>query len=194
MKTPQLFGSGPLSVRTMVEADAPLMARWLSDPAVLQYYEGRDHPFDLTRVIDKFFGPEHEDVTPCIVSYESADIGYLQFYPLEAWPEVLKEYGYPPDANVWGIDLFIGETDCWNRGIGTGLVKATVHYLQATFQPDHIVIDPHVWNLRAVRCYEKSGFHIVKLLPEHELHEGKHRDCWLMEYRPTANPRVAGTD
>jgi len=33
----------------------------------------------------------------------------------------------------------------------------------------------------AVRCYEKSGFKKVKLLPAHELHEGAMRDCWLME-------------
>ena len=27
----------------------------------------------------------------------------------------------------------------------------------------------------------KAGFRIVRALPEHELHEGKMEDCWLME-------------
>ena len=36
---------------------------------------------------------------------------------------------------------------------------------------------------RALKCYQKAGFRIIKILPEHELHEGKMRDCYLMEYR-----------
>ena len=32
-----------------------------------------------------------------------------------------------------------------------------------------------------IRAYEKAGFRIIKSLPEHELHEGKMEDCWLME-------------
>ncbi|BDP82483.1 transposase (plasmid) [Enterococcus faecium] len=31
--------------------------------------------------------------------------------------------------------------------------------------------------------YQKSGFRIIEDLPEHELHEGKKEDCYLMEYR-----------
>ena len=31
--------------------------------------------------------------------------------------------------------------------------------------------------------YQKAGFRIIEDLPEHELHEGKKEDCYLMEYR-----------
>lgn len=43
------------------------------------------------------------------------------------------------------------------------------------------ILNPHQNNPRAVRAYEKAGFKILKALPEHELHEGKKQDCWLME-------------
>ena len=35
-----------------------------------------------------------------------------------------------------------------------------------------IAMDPKVNNERAIKCYEKSGFKKVKILKEHELHEG----------------------
>ena len=46
-----------------------------------------------------------------------------------------------------------------------------------------MILDPHQDNVRAIKCYQKAGFRIIKSLPEHELHEGKMRDCYLMEYR-----------
>ena len=38
-------------------------------------------------------------------------------------------------------------------------------------------------NVRAIRAYQKSGFRIIEDLPEHEIHEGKKEDCYLMECR-----------
>ena len=48
---------------------------------------------------------------------------------------------------------------------------------------DWVILDPHVDNARAIRAYEKCGFRKIKLLPEHEWHEGKYVDCWLMGIR-----------
>ncbi|MBN3944450.1 MAG: GNAT family N-acetyltransferase [Nostoc sp. NMS9] len=64
------------------------------------------------------------------------------------------------------------------------MLEIVINYLFEQRQADKIVIDPHVDNSRAIRCYEKSGFVKVKLLPAHELHEGKYSDCWLMAIEP----------
>ena len=37
-----LFQKDNVSVRYVVEEDAPIISKWLTDPEVLQYYEGRD--------------------------------------------------------------------------------------------------------------------------------------------------------
>ena len=42
------------------------------------------------------------------------------------------------------------------------------------------VIDPHVDNPRAIRAYEKAGFRKQRVLKEHEFHEGRWHDAWLM--------------
>lgn len=50
---------------------------------------------------------------------------------------------------------YYGGRAFWNRGIGQHLM------------------DPQAWNERAIACYEKCGFRKVKLLPQHEWHEGE---------------------
>lgn len=81
------------------------------------------------------------------------------------------------------MDQFIGETEYWNRGLGTHLVKSMVTFLVEQKHAELVVMDPQTWNERAIRCYEKCGFKKVTLLPKNELHEGEYRDCWLIEYQ-----------
>ncbi|MFM5889276.1 MAG: GNAT family N-acetyltransferase [Dolichospermum sp.] len=96
-------------------------------------------------------------------------------------PENVKQmYLLENTNNVYGIDLFIGETQYWTQGIGTKVLLSTINYLFHRLKAAKIVIDPNVKNFRAIRCYEKCGFVKVKLLSGHDLHEGKYQDCWLM--------------
>ena len=50
-----LFRQGKLAVRELERKDNHLLSKWLSDPAVLEYYEGRDNVFDLERVDRHFY-------------------------------------------------------------------------------------------------------------------------------------------
>ncbi|WP_353050139.1 GNAT family N-acetyltransferase [Bacillus sp. ISL-41] len=114
----------------------------------------------------------------CIIKYKGNSIGYIQFYELDQATK--KVYGYET-GRIFGTDQFIGEVDYWNRGIGTLLINSITDFLFTQMNADKVVMDPQVWNLRAIKCYEKCGFSKVKLLPKHELHEGEFRDCWLIE-------------
>ena len=173
-----LLQKGNLVVRKLVEDDKYLLAKWLSYPEVLRYYEGRDNAFDVEKVEQKFFCKDDE--MRCIVEFEDRSIGYIQFYEVDN--EERSIYGYHDATEIiYGMDQFIGETDYWNKGIGTQLVRAVVDYLIEEKGADRIVMDPQAGNERAIRCYEKCGFEKVKLLPKRELHEGEYRDCWLIE-------------
>jgi aminoglycoside 6'-N-acetyltransferase len=173
---------GVFAIRAMEDApeDYALIARWLSNPRVLEFYEGRDHPFTLEMVFDDF-NPKvmgEEGVAPCILEYEQKPVGYLQFYPVEE--EGRQEYRWDREGITYGLDLFIGEPDYWNRGIGTALVRLLLSYLFTNRDADWVILDPHVDNARAIRTYEKCGFQKIKVLPRHEWHEGQYVDCWLM--------------
>ena len=179
MKT--IIKAGKLHVRVLKEEDKYLLAKWLSDPKILQYYEGRDNPFDVKKVEEKFF-EEGDDATRCLIEFDGEPIGYIQFYEVDE--EERLTYGYADSVKlIYGMDQFIGVSGYWNKGIGTLLVRLVVKYLVEKRGVDCIVMDPQTWNERAIRCYEKCGFEKVKLLPANEWHEGEYRDCWLVEYR-----------
>ncbi|WP_456275791.1 GNAT family N-acetyltransferase [Bacillus sp. AK128] len=169
-----------LTIRPLKNEDAKLLAGWLSDERVLQYYEGRDRVFNLQLVKEKFFHKENEMIYRNIILFEDTPIGYIQYYPLPVQEKM--DFDYHGEATVFGMDQFIGEVDYWNKGIGTNLVTMMVQYLTNEMRADKIVMDPQTWNERAIRCYEKCGFIKKKLLPKHEWHEGEYRDCWLIEY------------
>jgi aminoglycoside 6'-N-acetyltransferase len=174
----KLFQNGHLKVRKIEDKDKFLLAKWLSDPSVLQFYEGRDNPFDLYKV-NKVFYLSDNDVVKCMVEFDGNEIGYIQFYRLD--DETKKEYGYSAE-NIYGMDQFIGEVEYWNKGIGTLLVTSMVKFLLEDKNADRVVMDPQTKNVRALKCYEKCGFKKVKILPKRELHEGEYQDCWLIEY------------
>jgi aminoglycoside 6'-N-acetyltransferase len=105
-----------LKVRELELKDNYLLVKWLSDPAVLQYYEGRDNPFDLEKVNKVFYTPEVEEVR-CIIEDGENAIGYIQFYQLEQ--QAMEEYGYTNLKEIiFGTDQFIGEPKYWDKGIG----------------------------------------------------------------------------
>ncbi len=174
-----------ISIRLMKDCteDYSAMAKWLSDPNVLDYYEDRNNPLDFDKVVAKFKPRvlKESNVIPCFIQHDNNDIGYIQYYEI---PEKDKEgYGYQAEELIYGIDLFIGETNYWNKGIGTKILKALLEYLKNEKCANRVIIDPQTWNGRAVRCYEKCGFVKVKLLPTNELHDGECKDNWLMEIR-----------
>ncbi|AZU60758.1 GNAT family N-acetyltransferase [Neobacillus mesonae] len=179
-----LYQKESLNVRHLQDEDKQFLAKWLSNPAVLEFYEGRDNPFDAEKVANVFFNGEAE-VEKCIVEYNQIRIGYIQFYQVNEETSKIRDYG--TEENIYGMDQFIGETEYWNKGIGTLLVNSMVEYLVEKKQANRIIMDPQISNARALRCYEKCGFKKVRILPKHEFHEGQYRDCWLIEYKISAN-------
>nr|WP_255294979.1 GNAT family N-acetyltransferase [Bacillus sp. AFS041924] len=176
-----IFQNNKVIIRQLLESDVPLLSKWLSDPKVLQYYEGRDNPFSDEKVRNIFFTKD-PSIQMCIAMYENIEIGYIQFYKLDG--DSKSEYGYKDSSElIYGMDQFIGEVDFWNRGIGSLLVSSTVNYLVSNQNAKKVVVDPQTWNERAIKCYEKCGFKKIRLLPKHELHEGELRDCIVMEYK-----------
>jgi RimJ/RimL family protein N-acetyltransferase len=177
--------NGDIVIRPLKEEDKFRLAKWLSDPVVLQYYEGRDSPFTIEMVEEKFINQSDEAVR-CIFIFKGKEIGYVQYYPIDE--EEWIKYGYnKANEVIYGSDQFIGETDYWNRGIGTLLIDALKNYLVGTLGVDRLVMDPMVWNERAIKCYEKCGYRKVKILPQNELHEGVTHDAWLVEYADEHN-------
>ena len=163
------FEEEQLNVRSLEPLDKAFLVKWLSDEMVLEFYEGRDRVFDEAMVERKFYTPKPKE--RCIIEYHRKPVGYLQFYQVET-------------EESYGIDMFIGETKLWGQGLGTLILQKMVRFLTEERNAQRVTLDPRCRNGRAIRCYEKSGFRKVKLLPKNEFFEGEWQDCWLMEYTP----------
>lgn len=180
-----LIQQDDIAIRLMQDdmQDYQRMAKWLTDATVLEFYGGRDNPYPLAKVLEEY-RPKvlaEDDITPCLILYQTDAIGYLQYYRLtKADQQDYGNYDMNESVATYGVDLFVGEPHHWNQGIGTKALSAALTYLFEHLQADKVLIDPYVSNVRAIRCYEKCGFSKVKQLPEHELHEGIYQDSWLM--------------
>ncbi len=172
-----------ITIRKLEEDDAKDLLKWLSNPIVLEYYEGRDNVFDMTKVQKKFYSYKPKKIR-CIIEYNEKNIGYIQYYKLDD-VEITRLLQSDKNDSCYGVDLFIGETDYWNIGIGTQVMRKITKYLCDEKNAKYIIVDPQCRNLRAIKCYEKSGFKKIKIIEKCELHEGKLEDCCLMRYQST---------
>jgi len=175
-----IIQNNKLLVHILQKEDIPLLVKWLSNPKVLEFYEGRDKHFDYEKVHGKFLD-RSDNVTRCIVEYDGNNVGYIQFYKIDH--ETKTKYGYKKNELIFGLDQFIGEVEFWNQRIGRSLIQTMTTYLMENHNAEYIVMDPQKSNIRAIKCYEKCHFNKVKELPQHELHEGEYRDCYLMEFK-----------
>lgn len=171
-----------IRIRILTDEDFSIMLKWLTDDRILEFYGGRDKKYTLESLKEHYTKPWKDEVIRVIIEYNGQPIGYGQIYRM--YDELYDDYHYPRSSEiVYGMDQFIGEVDYWNRGIGTKYTKMIFDFLKKERDADAVILDPHQDNLRAIKMYQKAGFRIIKDLKEHELHEGKKEDCYLMEYR-----------
>ena len=170
-----------IRIRTLTDDDFHLMLKWLTDERILEFYGGRDKKYTLESIKEHYTKKWKDEVIRVVIEYKNMPIGYGQIYKM--YDELYKDYQYHKGNNtVYGMDQFIGDPEYWNKGIGTKYIKMVLDFLRKDRNADAVVLDPHKNNIRAIRCYEKVGFKIIKELPKHELHEGIKEDCYLMEY------------
>lgn len=95
------------------------------------------------------------------MSRQGESIGFLQTYRLADYPDYARAIAAEPGD--WGLDLFIGEDELIGRGISTEIVRAGLRELVFP-HPDarRCLVGPDPANRRAIRCYEKCGFHHLR--------------------------------
>lgn len=59
------------------------------------------------------------------------------------------------------LDIWLKDETYCGRGLGTRAILLLVEYLKADLQIKRFIIRPKAENIRAIRAYEKAGFHRV---------------------------------
>lgn len=178
-----------LCIRKMEETETDLgqFLIWMTDPETMRFWEGMTEIYDYERVLQEHRESEQEGVTECIVELDGKKIGFCQFCTLDAalyempqaeWDRVVR-----PGETVYGIDMFIGDVSCRDRGIGTQILKLLCAALFETYRADILMIDPKVHNARAIACYRKCGFCDVCVVPQREAQDGILHDSLILYRR-----------
>ena len=173
-----LLGNDMINIHfeEMTLNDISLWEKWITIPHVkevwfIEGYETSDY------IYQKIQGNGH--TYPFIIYINDLPIGYVQSCDLYAYRTLCpKPKGLFTRENqgTFCIDLFIAESDYLNKGYGTKIVKLFTKKLIDEFGAKKILIDPAASNKRAIRCYEKAGFTIVK-----NAHDGI-TECAIMQF------------
>jgi aminoglycoside 6'-N-acetyltransferase len=154
--------SRTISFRLIAPADVPNLVRWQLDPEVAVWW---DHPGVETeeslqkKWLSRAEGtstPDELQTRPFIIVVDDTDIGYIQAYELRHYSVHASEIDIP---NAAGLDIFIGEPEWRDKGVGTSAVGQFIdEIIFAISGIETCVIDPDPTNKRAIRSYEKAGF------------------------------------
>ncbi|MYT28224.1 MULTISPECIES: GNAT family N-acetyltransferase [unclassified Streptomyces] len=139
------------------EGDLTLLASWFADPDFVEHWGGV--PLSRAEVAAKYVGRRRPQVESFLIHAHGVPVGYAQYW-----------HGGPDEG---GIDMAL-TTGAQGRGLGPDATRALISHLCGTLGWQRITVDPLATNTRAIRAWQKAGFH-------HVSHAGA---SLLMEYRP----------
>lgn len=162
-------------LRPLTEDDLPGLCRWLNDPEVMQFWDGRDRPVSLADVEGKYL-PRirgHDPVDPTVrcftIEADGQAIGLIQYAQVDM------------GARKASIDILIGERAYWDRGYGTDAVHTFLRHLFDDLNLHRVWLEPRVTNERAIHVYEKKcGFVREGILRDNDWFEGRYAGAVVM--------------
>lgn len=153
-----------ISFKSLEIEDLDLLYKWLNNPYVKEWYS-RDEKTDLESIKKKYLPriKGKENVKCFIVYYDNEPFGFIQTYKISKFPEYAKFVDI--DFEAASVDLFIGEKDFMNKGLGSEMLKKFLK--EIVFKEENIntcLIGPETKNIRAIKSYEKTGFKYFKTI------------------------------
>lgn len=133
--------------RRVVRADLPMLADWLRQPVVAEWWQDTDQ-----RIAEMVNWLDDPVLTQLLVLKDGQPIGFAQHSVAAHWGEAHYDDMNLPAGTV-ALDVFSGP-----GGLGHGgeWLDALARHLLA--DAPALVIDPDPANLRAIRAYQKAGF------------------------------------
>lgn len=183
---------GDLAIRRMRDEDSEyeLMVEWRNRPHVRRRWDPDDPPMTVASAKSEY-QPDTVPGAPgtaCFIESQGRPIGFIQFYRWASFPEGANEVGIPFDEDTYGLDVFIGEPELIDRGLGGRAVELLSAYLIDELGASSVALTVDQDNSRAIRAYEKAGFERVKEVLDTDTYQGERVLSWLMVKEKKDNP------
>lgn len=92
-----------------------------------------------------------------MIEYKDKPVGIIQYKLVEEEDKKLYKL---PGNNIYEIDIFIGELNEHNKGIGSKAINILSNLLKKEKNAEILVMCPLENNTKAINCYKKCGFYI----------------------------------
>ena len=179
---PELCRDGDLSIRRMHDDDLRLFVAWRNEPHVAEWWDTDDEQRITLEDASAKYGPRtlaESSTTSCIIEVHSRPAGYIQCYPWGSLADEVGAMGLEIREGAFGIDVFLGDAQLLDRGIGSRAVELLSAYLFRERGADQIAITTSVDNLRAQHAYRKAGFHTVGRVLDTDMRGGERVPSYL---------------
>lgn len=138
-----------IKFRKLRETDFDLLFIWCLDKEVYEWFEQKPlSPKEITNKYKKKLEEKKQELL--IISIDDIDIGFTQIYK------------YEQEKNIYEFDILIGNKEYRNKGYGLLIINEINNYIHKKYKAKAIVLRPFKRNTRAIKCYKKCGYKLVK--------------------------------
>ena len=138
-------------------ADYKLLEKWYQEEEIYSSFEQRKLNYE--EIKEKYY-PRTLKTTKIpvyMIEYKQKPVGIIQYKLLD---EKDKELYKLKGNNIYEMDIFIGELNEHNKGIGSSAINKLSEFLYNKKNADILVMCPLENNTKAINCYKKCGFYI----------------------------------
>jgi len=154
LETRRILQGDRLRLRPLASTDLRRCVKWFSDPQIIRFL-GRNSPVTLAEEERWFRDYERRtDEQIFAIEAEGAHIGNIGLHKIDR----VHRKGE--------VGIVIGEPTFWSKGYGTEAMRTALRYAFGPLSLNKVSLDVLEYNTRAIRTYERLGFH----------REGVHRE------------------
>ncbi|HEY5625920.1 MAG TPA: GNAT family protein [Dehalococcoidia bacterium] len=158
-----------IRLRPMEEGDLAHFQRWLADDELRRWLGSVNEQPSIAEEYDWYMS-KRQDADAILWSIEAADGTLLGNVELRLSPLNLRA----------GVGIGIFDRQYWGKGYGTEAMRLVLDYAFRELKLNRVELTADEENARAIRSYEKCGFVREGLLREHQMIDGRPRDCVAM--------------
>lgn len=150
---------GDVNIRLLKNTaeDYKLLEKWYQEEEIYSSFEQRK--LNYKEIKEKYYPRtlKTAKVPVYMIEYKKRPVGIIQYKLVDNED---KELYHLKGNYIYEIDVFIGELNEHNKGIGSSAINKLSKFLYQEKNAELLVMCPLKNNQIAINCYKKCGFYI----------------------------------